>query len=179
MACSTANSAGSPSTRLRVEHPLRAHRRSDAAAGGRGGRSWAGLKRDLARARGAAGSPGVAARAVARSTIYRPACIAQMMRTTWRKAEQRQPAAEHSQIDTDDAEVVYLGGVGSPDARWWQDHRDRRRRTDSRRRACHLDQSEQSASMLIGNDGGLAVSDDRARRVPAEPAGGPLLPRQL
>ena len=66
-----------------AEHPLRAHRRSDAADGGRGGRGAgpAGEEGPGGARRGAAGSAGGGrGAAVARSTIHRPACIAQMMR---------------------------------------------------------------------------------------------------
>ena len=101
------------------------------------------------------------------------------------EGEQRQPAADVLQPDRHrpDRRRGRLPGRRRPppDARWRQDHRDRRRRTDSRRRACHLDQSGQPA----------ARADWQRRRsrrvvrprqdvgVPAEPAGRALLPRQL
>ena len=177
-----------------LEHSVCAHRGPDAArrrAGRTGRRRGRRAKRDRRAAAAAApaaaqecpggGRGGGGALNNSPTGMYRSDDAG----ATWRKVNNANPRPMYfSQIDIDptDPDVVYLGGVGL-------------HQTLDGGKTIATDVAEpihddvhaiwinpaNPLHVLIGNDGGLAVSYDRAQDVgvPAQPAGRALLPRQL
>ena len=142
-------------------------------AGGRGGRgAGAGGGRGAGRGGGAGGGAGsfrvAAAAAAARSTRADGPLSLRRRRRDVAEGEQRQPAADVLQPGRHRSERsrrrLSRRRRSAPDARRRQDDRDRRRasRIHDDVHAIWIDPAN-SNHVLIGNDGGLAVSYDQAK----------------
>ena len=104
---------------------------------------------------------------------------------TWRKVNNDNPRPMYFsqvRIDPNNPDVVYMGGVGlhmSIDG--GKTVHDRRRRTDARRRARHLDRSAQLEPRhhRQRRRAGAVVRPGARPGTSSQPAGRPLLPREL